>query len=52
MLKKGDKAPSFELESSSGGIVSNESLKGSKYVLYFYPKDNTSGCTKEAVEFS
>ena len=51
MLKKGDKAPSFELESSSGGIVSNESLKGSKYVLYFYPKDNTSGCTQEACDF-
>lgn len=52
MLKKGDKAPAFELESSNGGTVSSESLKGSKYVLYFYPKDNTSGCTKEAIEFS
>ena len=46
MLKKGDKAPAFELESSNGGTVSSENLKGSKYVLYFYPKDNTSGCTK------
>ena len=52
MLKKGDKAPAFELESSNGGTVSSESLKGSKYVLYFYPKDNTSGCTKEAIECS
>lgn len=52
MLKKGDKAPNFELESSNGDKVSSAGLKGSKYVLYFYPKDNTSGCTKEAVEFS
>lgn len=52
MLQKGDNAPFFELESSDGGKISSESLKGMKYVLYFYPKDNTSGCTKEAIEFS
>ncbi len=52
MLKKGDNAPAFELESSNGSKVSSDSLKGLKYVLYFYPKDNTSGCTKEAIEFS
>lgn len=52
MLKQGDNAPAFELESSDGGKVSSESLKGTRYVLYFYPKDNTSGCTKEAIEFS
>lgn len=51
MLKKGDKAPAFELESSNGGTVSSESLKGSKYILYFYPKDNTPGCTKQACGF-
>lgn len=52
MLKKGDNAPAFELESSNGDKVSSANLLGSKYVLYFYPKDNTSGCTKEAIEFS
>lgn len=52
MLKKGDNAPYFELEGTNGQKVSSESLIGSQYVLYFYPKDNTSGCTKEAVEFS
>lgn len=52
MLKKGDKAPTFELDSSNGDKVSSNNLKGSKYILYFYPKDNTSGCTREAIEFS
>lgn len=52
MLKKGDNAPYFALEGTNGQKVSSESLIGSQYVLYFYPKDNTSGCTKEAVEFS
>ncbi len=52
MLQKGDNAPFFDLESSEGGKISSEDLKGVKYVLYFYPKDNTSGCTKEAIEFS
>lgn len=52
MLKKGDNAPSFDLEGSNGERVSSSSLLGRKYVLYFYPKDNTSGCTKEAIEFS
>lgn len=51
-LVAGEKAPSFKLETDDAGIVSSASLKGRPYVLYFYPKDDTSGCTKEAVEFS
>jgi peroxiredoxin Q/BCP len=51
MLKPGDKAPSFSLSSDSGETVSLEGLKGNKVVLYFYPKDDTSGCTVEACEF-
>lgn len=48
MLKIGDIAPSFETITESGETVSSESLKGQKFVLYFYPKDNTPGCAKEA----
>ncbi|MFX1282828.1 MAG: peroxiredoxin [Promethearchaeota archaeon] len=48
MLKIGDDTPSFKVKTESGVIISSESLKGHKYVLYFYPKDNTPGCTKEA----
>jgi peroxiredoxin Q/BCP len=51
MLKAGDKAPAFELPSTGGGTVSSASLKGRKYVLYFYPKDDTPGCTREACDF-
>jgi peroxiredoxin Q/BCP len=51
-LMPGDKAPAFKLETDDAGTVSSASLKGRPYVLYFYPKDDTSGCTKEAVEFS
>ena len=51
-LIAGEKAHSFKLETDDGGTVSSASLKGHPYVLYFYPKDDTSGCTKEAVEFS
>jgi peroxiredoxin Q/BCP len=47
-LKIGDKAPEFETETESGDPVSSELLKGKKYVLYFYPRDNTPGCIKEA----
>jgi peroxiredoxin Q/BCP len=50
-LKEGDKAPAFELESSEGGRVSLKSLRGKPVVLYFYPKDDTPGCTKEACGF-
>src|ERR1700709_1232547 len=51
-LKPGDKAPKFRLASDGGGDVSTAALKGKPYVLYFYPKDDTAGCTKEAIGFS
>jgi peroxiredoxin Q/BCP len=51
MLKPGDKAPAFSLPSDEGGVVRLADLKGQKVVLYFYPKDDTSGCTTEACEF-
>jgi len=50
-LKPGDKAPDFSLPSSDGTTVSLKDLKGKKVVLYFYPKDDTPGCTKEACSF-
>lgn len=51
-LGAGDKAPAFNLPRDGSGKVSLASLKGKKVVLYFYPKDDTSGCTKEAIDFS
>lgn len=48
MLKKGDKAPSFQLRDQHGTPVSLKDLKGKKLLLYFYPKADTSGCTKQA----
>ena len=48
MLQKGDKAPAFSGVDQNGSTVSLESFVGKKVVLYFYPKDNTPGCTKEA----
>lgn len=51
MLEVGKKAPSFTLSDSNGVKVSLDEFKGRKVVLYFYPKDNTSGCTKEACDF-
>ena len=51
-LKEGDKAPDFTLSSSDGRNVSLKDFKGKKsVVLYFYPKDDTPGCTKEACDF-
>ena len=50
-LQAGDKAPHFKLESDAGPL-SRASLKGKPFVIYFYPKDDTSGCTKEALDFS
>jgi len=50
-LKIGDKAPGFSLSTQSGQTVSLRSLKGKQVVLYFYPKDDTPGCTKEACGF-
>jgi thioredoxin-dependent peroxiredoxin len=51
-LKPGDKAPAFKLATDGGGQVSLSGLKGMPFVLYFYPKDDTSGCTKEAIAFT
>ncbi len=48
----GDKAPAFELPRGGGGTVSLAGLKGRKVVLYFYPKDDTPGCTTEAIDFT
>ena len=51
MLKPGDKAPSFKLETTAGGEISSADLTGRKFLLYFYPKDDTPGCTREACDF-
>ncbi|HVU21642.1 MAG TPA: peroxiredoxin [Rhizomicrobium sp.] len=51
-IKPGDKAPSFRLSTDGGGEVSLSALRGQPFVLYFYPKDDTTGCTKEAQAFS
>ncbi len=48
----GDDAPDFSLPKDDGSTLSISSLKGRKVVLYFYPKDDTSGCTQEAIEFN
>jgi peroxiredoxin Q/BCP len=50
-LKVGDKAPSFKLKNQNGETISLSDLKRKPVVLYFYPKDDTSGCTKEACNF-
>jgi peroxiredoxin Q/BCP len=50
-LAIGDKAPDFTLPSSSGKSIKLSDLKGKNVVLYFYPKDDTPGCTKEACAF-
>lgn len=51
MLKKGDMFPQFKLENQNGEVISNETIKGNKTVLYFYPRDNTPTCTTEACDF-
>ena len=51
MLKVGDKAPDFTVPSTDGTEVSLKDYRGKKVVLYFYPKDDTPGCTKEACSF-
>ena len=52
MLQEGVKAPDFSLPDQAGGTVSLSDFKGKKVVLYFYPKDNTAGCTKQACGFA
>lgn len=50
MVEKGDPAPDFTLPADNGSEVTLGALRGKKIVLYFYPKDNTSGCTTQACE--
>ena len=50
MVEPGQPAPTFTLASDGGGEVSLEDFRGRPVVLYFYPKDNTSGCTKQACD--
>ncbi|MBR6958623.1 MAG: thioredoxin-dependent thiol peroxidase [Erysipelotrichaceae bacterium] len=52
MLNIGDKAPLFSLPDQNGKVHNLEDYRGKKVVLYFYPKDNTSGCTKQACNFA
>lgn len=52
MLKEGTKAPEFTLQDQNGNSHSLSDYRGKKVILYFYPKDNTSGCTKQACGFS
>jgi thioredoxin-dependent peroxiredoxin len=50
-IREGSRAPSFSLPDQAGRTVSSSSLAGKPYVLYFYPKDDTTGCTREACGF-
>jgi peroxiredoxin Q/BCP len=52
MISEGESVPEFELENADGKLVKSSKLKGMKYVVYFYPRDFTPGCTTEADEFS
>ena len=51
MLKPGDVAPSFKLPLDDGSLLDSATLAGSTWVVYFYPRDNTPGCTQEACDF-
>jgi len=52
MLSVGDSVPDFSLKDAKGNMVKKSDLKGKKYVVYFYPRDFTPGCTTEAAEFA
>jgi peroxiredoxin Q/BCP len=52
LLQAGDRAPDFKLPRDGEGSLSLADFKGKKLVLYFYPKDDTSGCTAEAIDFN
>lgn len=52
MLQVGTKAPAFTLPDAQGNLISSETFAGKRWVLYFYPKDSTSGCTKQACAFA
>jgi peroxiredoxin Q/BCP len=51
MIKEGDQLPRFSLEADDGSVVTRDSLAGKNVVIFFYPKDDTTGCTKEACDF-
>jgi peroxiredoxin Q/BCP len=51
VIKEGDEVPQFSLSADDGAVVTRDSLRGKNTVLYFYPKDDTSGCTREACDF-
>lgn len=51
MIGEGDQLPKFSLEADDGTIVNRDSLAGKNVVLFFYPRDDTTGCTKEACDF-
>ena len=51
-LQVGDKAPDFTLPATGGGDISLKSLRGRKVVIFFYPKADTPGCTKESIDFN
>lgn len=52
LVNEGSELPKFDLEADGGRRVTSDALKGSPAVVYFYPKDNTPGCTKEAISFT
>ena len=52
MLSKGDVFPAWEMVSDTGETIRSKDLENVRYVMYFYPRDSTPGCTTEAVEFS
>lgn len=52
MIEEGQKAPDFKLPRDGGEVIKLSDFKGKTVVLYFYPKDDTSGCTKQAIAFS
>ena len=51
-LKEGDPAPDFDLPTDGGGRIKLSGQRGKAVIVYFYPKDDTSGCTREAIDFS
>ena len=51
MIREGEQAPNFSLEADDGTVVTRDSLAGKNIVLFFYPRDNTTGCTQEACDF-
>ena len=52
MIKEKEMVPKFQLQDADGNTIKSSQLKGKKFVVYFYPRDFTPGCTTEADEFS